>query len=128
MCCGLRQEGLREGGGNCLKYFKWGWNQKKGRRTKDFKKEGASWIRMNAFEKGGLESPYEAMMFTCTLMQDFFIYFYLFIIYFTLSIVILHNNNIAIHCKMFYAYLSQQLHIIKTNERVLHGEKLQASN
>ena len=67
---------------------------------------------MNAFEKGGLESPYEAMMFTCTLMQDFFIYFYLFIIYFTLSIVILHSNNIAIH---FYANLSQQLHIIKTN-------------
>ena len=37
--------GLREGGGNCLEYFKRGWNGKEGRRTKDFKKEGASWVK-----------------------------------------------------------------------------------
>ena len=38
--------------------------------------------------EGGLESPYETM-FTSTLLQDFFVYFYLYIIYFTLTMVIL---------------------------------------
>ena len=30
--------GLREGGGNCRKYLKRGWNRKEGRGNKDFKK------------------------------------------------------------------------------------------
>ena len=38
---------LREGGGNCLKYLKRGWNRKEGRGSKDLKKVG------------GLETPYE---------------------------------------------------------------------
>ena len=32
--------GLREGGGNCLKYLKSGWNRKEGRGNIDFKKGG----------------------------------------------------------------------------------------
>ena len=36
--------GLREGGGNCLKYLKRGWNEKEGMRNKTFKK-GASWVK-----------------------------------------------------------------------------------
>ena len=32
--------GLREGGGNCLKYLKRGWNRTKGRENKDLKKRG----------------------------------------------------------------------------------------
>ena len=31
---------MRERGGNCLKYLKRGWNRKKGRENKDFKKRG----------------------------------------------------------------------------------------
>ena len=31
------RRGLHEGGGNCLKYLKRGWNRKEGRRNKDFK-------------------------------------------------------------------------------------------
>ena len=41
--------GLREGGGNCLKYLKSGWSRKEGRGNKDFKKwgegGGASWVK-----------------------------------------------------------------------------------
>ena len=32
--------GLHEGGGNCVKYLKRGWNRKEGRRNKDFKRGG----------------------------------------------------------------------------------------
>ena len=34
----------RKGLGNCLRYFKRGWNKKEGRGNKDFKK-GASWAK-----------------------------------------------------------------------------------
>ena len=39
-CVRLGQEGgcLRERGGNCMKYFKSGWNRRKGSGNKDFKK------------------------------------------------------------------------------------------
>ena len=49
---------LREGGGNCLKNLKRGWNRKKGRGNKDFKKGGQAGSRGGAL-KGGLEPPYE---------------------------------------------------------------------
>ena len=39
-CVELRQEGLRVGGGNCLKYLERRWNRKKGRGNKDFKMGG----------------------------------------------------------------------------------------
>ena len=32
--------GLHDGGGNCLKYLKRGWNSKEARGNKDFKKRG----------------------------------------------------------------------------------------
>ena len=32
---------MHEGGGNCLKFLKSGWNRKEGRGNKDFKKGGA---------------------------------------------------------------------------------------
>ena len=35
------RRGLREGGGNCVKHFKRGWDRKEGRGDKDFKKGGA---------------------------------------------------------------------------------------
>ena len=45
-CVGLGQMGLREGGGNCLKYLKRKCTRKEGRRNKDFKKGvGASCIK-----------------------------------------------------------------------------------
>ena len=41
-CVALGQEGscLHEGGGNCLKYLKKGWNRKKGRGNQNFNKGG----------------------------------------------------------------------------------------
>ena len=50
----LEQEGLREGGGNCLKYLKtrWRWNRKEGRRNKDFKNEVAAGSRDGCLKKG----------------------------------------------------------------------------
>ena len=39
------RSGLREGGGNCLKHFKRGWNRKEWSRNKDFKKEEISWVK-----------------------------------------------------------------------------------
>ena len=48
-CVRLWQKGLRESGGNCLKYLiKW-WNRKEGRGNKDLKKKGA----------GGCKPPYK---------------------------------------------------------------------
>ena len=55
----------------------------------------------------------------------FFIYFYLL---FISHCSLLFCNNTAMHCKMFYANPSRQLHTTKTNYKVLHREKLQASN
>ena len=42
---------LREGGANCLKYLKRGWNRKEGTRHKDFKRGGGG--------GGGRGPPYE---------------------------------------------------------------------
>ena len=51
---GLGQEGLREGGGNCLKYLKRGWNRKDGWGNKDFKKGGGqAESRDRYLKKGG---------------------------------------------------------------------------
>ena len=41
-----------EGGGNCLKYLKRGWNRTEGRGHKDFKKGGASWVKGGCLKKG----------------------------------------------------------------------------
>ena len=52
--------GLREGGGNCLKYLKKGWNRKEGRGNEDFKKGGGkAGSRGGCLKKGGQEPPYE---------------------------------------------------------------------
>ena len=43
-----RREFCEGGGGvgvNGLKYLRKGWNRKECRRNKDFKKEGASWVK-----------------------------------------------------------------------------------
>ena len=61
-CVELGQEGLRVGGGNCLKYLERRWNRKKGRGNKDFKMGGGKLGQgMGAFKRGGgvLEPPYE---------------------------------------------------------------------
>ena len=57
-CVGLGQEGLREGGGNCLKHLKRWWEKKEGRQNKDFRKRVASWVK-----GGGLEAPYDLCIF-----------------------------------------------------------------
>ena len=44
-CVALGQEGLREGGGNCLKHLKSWWEKKEGRQNKDFRKGVASWVK-----------------------------------------------------------------------------------
>ena len=73
----------------------------------------------------GLESPFETMMFTSTFLQGCFIHFYLL---FISHCSLLFCNKTAMHCKMFYANPSRQLHTTKTNYKVLHREKLQGSN
>ena len=56
---------LREGGENCLKYIKRGWNRKEERGNKDLKKGGgrgggASWVKgWVPRKRGGLEPPYK---------------------------------------------------------------------
>ena len=52
----------REGGENCLKYIKRGWNRKEERGNKDLKKGGEqAGLRGGCLEKGegGLEPPYK---------------------------------------------------------------------
>ena len=61
---GLGQEGLREGGGNCLKHLKRWWEKKEGRQNKDFKKGWQAGSRGECLKKGGgLEPPYELCIF-----------------------------------------------------------------
>ena len=48
-----------EGGGDCLKYLKMGWNRKEGRGNKDFKKWGKLGEGVSALKRGGLEPPYK---------------------------------------------------------------------
>ena len=55
---------MREGGGNCLKYLKRGWNRKEGRGNKDFKKGGQAGSRGGCLKKGGLEPPYKLWLLT----------------------------------------------------------------
>ena len=51
---------MREGGGNCLKCLKRGWNRKEGRGSKNFEKGGGkAGSRGGCLKKGGLEPPYE---------------------------------------------------------------------
>ena len=42
-----------EGGWNCLKYLKKGWNRKEGRGNKDFKKGGKLGQGVGALKRGG---------------------------------------------------------------------------
>ena len=39
--------------GDYLKYLKTRWNRKQGRRNKDFKKEGANWVKGLKIGEGG---------------------------------------------------------------------------
>ena len=73
----LSFSGFCEGGWNCLKYFKWV-GKERGGEAKIFKKKGQAGSRDGCFKKkGGLESPYDTMMFPSTLLQDFlFIFIY----------------------------------------------------
>ena len=50
---GLGQEGLREGGGNCVKYLKSWWNKREERGKKHFKKGGQAGSRGGCLKKGG---------------------------------------------------------------------------
>ena len=51
--------GLHDGGGNCLKYLKRGWNSKEARGNKDFKNRGASWVKGGCLKKEGARTPYK---------------------------------------------------------------------
>ena len=51
--------GLREGGGNCLKYLKREWKTKEGRETKIFKRGGQAGSKGGCLKKDGLEPPFE---------------------------------------------------------------------
>ena len=51
--------GLREGGGNCLKYLKRGRNRKEGRGKQKFEKGGKAGSRGGALKRWGLEPPYK---------------------------------------------------------------------
>ena len=54
---GLGQEGLREGGGNCVKHLKRGWKRKEGRGNKGFKKGAQAGSRSGCLKKGGGWNP-----------------------------------------------------------------------
>ena len=58
------------GGGDCIKYFKRGWNRKDGRRNKDLKKVGQAWSRGGCLKKGGLE-PYKLCYSEGSTVQSF---------------------------------------------------------
>ena len=47
-----------EGGGNCLKYIKRGWNRKEGRGNKDFKKGAKLGKGVGALRGGNLLTNY----------------------------------------------------------------------
>ena len=47
--------------GNCLKYFKRGWNTKEGRANKDFKKGGKLGQGVGALKRGGPGIPLPTM-------------------------------------------------------------------
>ena len=54
---------MHEGGRNCLKYLKRGWNRKEGRRNKDFKtgepaESRGGWLKMGA----GAETPLQTLL------------------------------------------------------------------
>ena len=44
---------MREGGGNCVKYLKRGWNRKEKRGNKKFEKGGQAGSRRGCLKKGG---------------------------------------------------------------------------
>ena len=50
---------MREGGKNCVKHLKRGWNKKEGRGNKYFKKGGQAGSRGGSLRNGGHEPPYE---------------------------------------------------------------------
>ena len=50
---GLGQEGLREGGGNCVKHLKWGWKRKEGKGNNNFNKGGKLGQGVSALKKKG---------------------------------------------------------------------------
>ena len=47
------KRGLREGGGNCAKYLKRGWNRKEGRGNIKLKKGWQTGLRCGCLKKGG---------------------------------------------------------------------------
>ena len=49
----IKVEGCCEGGENCLKYLKSGWNRKEGKGKKDFKKWGQAGPRGRCLKRGG---------------------------------------------------------------------------
>ena len=66
-CVGLGQEGLREGGGNCLKHLKRWWEKKEGRQNKDFRKGVASWVKGG----GGGWNPLKNYAYLCRYYTTF---------------------------------------------------------
>ena len=60
----LHRSGLREGGGNCLKYLKRWWNRKEGKGNKGFKKGAQAGSRGGCIKKGdggGAGTPLRTM-------------------------------------------------------------------
>ena len=53
---------MREGGENCLKYLKMGWNRKEGSGNKDFKKGAQAGSRGGCLKKGGTGTPLRTMI------------------------------------------------------------------
>ena len=55
------RRGLREGGGNCVKYLKRGWNRKDGKGNKDLKKGGQPGSKGGYLKKGEAGTPLRTM-------------------------------------------------------------------
>ena len=52
---------MHEGGWNCLKYLKRGWNRKEGKGYKDFQKGGKVGQGVGALKRGGAGTPLRTM-------------------------------------------------------------------
>ena len=84
------RRGLHEGGGNCLKYLKRGWNRKDGRGNKDLK-------------EGGLEPPYihaYIYIYICTCIYIIYILW-----------IFLTKTTIIGHYKVFHGLIPMMDHM-----------------
>ena len=108
-------------GGSCVWVGETVWNtlneggtEKSGGEAKILKKKGKAGLRNGYLKKGAGISlrNYDGYIY---IVAGFFFVFVFIYLLFVSHWPLLFYNDIAIHCKMLHANLSQQLHTIETN-------------